>query len=324
MILWSHPDYPLLLPLNVARVWALLGERSVLAPVILGLLFQLSLVGLLATSVRLQRGALQGLLAGGMGIAVLFVSLNFRQYADIPLAYFFLAANVLLFMGDTPARKGPGPALLAGLMTGAALWTKNEGWALLVADHRSQAAARPGQPQAPGARGPLVWLLPARAAAALTGGCILQARPGASQRHRRGIEHGCHQEQAGRSLPLSDHFQSRPQPIYPLRQPGVARHPPAWGMGMLPLLLGYGVLVGISFPKEQRRAILALLLRVVIVAGVYFMIYLLTPNNLAWQLNTSLDRLVTQILPSALFLFFLTVSSLNPQSGQSVLNEETD
>jgi hypothetical protein len=66
-----------------------------------------------------------------MGVAVLFVSLNFRQYADVPLAYYFLAANVLLFMGDTVVGTKPGPALLAGLMTSAALWTKNEGWALL-------------------------------------------------------------------------------------------------------------------------------------------------------------------------------------------------
>jgi hypothetical protein len=105
-----------------------------------------------------------------------------------------------------------------------------------------------------------------------------------------------------------------------LALPAIPRAP---GMGMLPLLLGYGVLVGVSFSKEQRGGILALLLRVAIIAGVYFMIYLLTPNNLAWQLNTSLERLVTQVLPSALFLYFLLVSALRYQSRPEVPEQKT-
>jgi hypothetical protein len=315
VILWSHPDYPLLLPLNVARVWALLGERSVLAPVILGLLFQLSLVGLLATSVQLQRGALQGFLAGSVGIAVLFVSLNFRQYADIPLAYYFLAANVLLFIGDTSAGGKPGPALLAGLMTGAALWTKNEGWALLAA----VIAARllldllSRKPLARTARWFgffLLGLLPLLLAAVyfkltlappndIIGGLSMAAIKS------KLVEVSRYQAILKAARSQFTHYGSLALP-------------------MLPLLLGYGALVGISFPKEQRGGILALFLRVAIVTGVYFMIYLLTPNNLTWQLNTSLDRLVTQILPSALFLFFLAVSALNAQSEPGVLKGETD
>jgi hypothetical protein len=49
----------------------------------------------------------------------------------------------------------------------------------------------------------------------------------------------------------------------------------------------------------------------------------LTPNNLAWQLNTSLERLVTQILPSALFLYFLVVSALPSQRRPGALDERT-
>ncbi len=53
-ILWSHPDYPLFLPLNVARGWVLLGQRSVYVPILLGLVFQLSLAGLLSSVVALK------------------------------------------------------------------------------------------------------------------------------------------------------------------------------------------------------------------------------------------------------------------------------
>jgi hypothetical protein len=323
VILWSHPDYPLLLPLNVARVWALLGERSVLAPVILGLLFQLSLVGLLATSVQLQRGALQGFLAGSLGVVVLFVSLNFRQYADMPLAYYFLAANVLLFMGDTVDGTKPGPPLLAGLMTSAALWTKNEGWALLVAVIAARLlldlASR--KPLAHSARWLgyfLLGLLPLLLAtlyfkiSLAPPNDIVGAMSVAAVKSKL--------VNISRYLTILKAARSQFTHYGSLALPAIPRAP---GMGMLPLLLGYGVLVGVSFSKEQRGGILALLLRVAIIAGVYFMIYLLTPNNLAWQLNTSLERLVSQVLPSALFLYFLLVSALRYQSRPEVPEQKT-
>ena len=69
-IAWSHPDYPLLLPLNVARLWITQAERSVLAPILLGLIYQLSLVGLLITSVMFFRGNLQGIIAGIIGFVL--------------------------------------------------------------------------------------------------------------------------------------------------------------------------------------------------------------------------------------------------------------
>jgi hypothetical protein len=314
VILWSHPDYPLLLPLNVARVWALLGERSVLAPVILGLLFQLLLVGLLATSVRLQRGALQGWLAGILGIAVIMVSLNFHQYADIPLAYYFLAANVLLFMGDTLTGRESGPALLAGLMTGAALWTKNEGWALLMAviAVRLLLDLVSRRPLAQSARGFgffLLGLLPLLLATLYFKFSLAPPNDILGNLSIAAIKSKL--VEVSRYLTILK--AARNQFIH-------------YGdliLPMLPLLLVYGILVGTSYPKEQRSSILALLLRVATIIGVYFMIYLLTPNNLAWQLNTSLERLITHILPSALFSYFLVVSTLNPQSKLGTLNEET-
>jgi hypothetical protein len=312
VILWSHPDYPLLLPLNVARVWALLGERSVLAPVIVGLLFQLSLVGLLATSVQMLRGALQGLLAGSVGLAVLFVSLNFRQYADIPLAYYFLAANVLLFIADVSANRQPGPALLAGLMSGAALWTKNEGWALLVAVLAARLlldlAGRKPLAQAGRWLGFfLLGMLPLLLAALYFKLTLAPPNDIVAGLSLAAIKSKL--VEVSRYLAILKAVRSQ------------ITHYGNLALPMLPILLGYGLLVGISFSKDQRGGVLALLLRVAGISAIYFMIYLLTPNNLAWQLNTSLERLVTQILPSALLLYFLVVSALPSQSQPGMLDE---
>jgi hypothetical protein len=289
----------------------LLGERSVLAPVIVGLLFQLSLVGLLATSVQMLRGALQGLLAGSVGLAVLFVSLNFRQYADIPLAYYFLAANVLLFIADVSTDRQPGPALLAGLMSGAALWTKNEGWALLVAVLAARLlldlAGRKPLAQAGRWLGFfLIGLLPLLLTTLYFKLTLAPPNDIVAGLSLAAIKSKL--VEVSRYLAILKAVRSQ------------ITHYGNLSLPMLPILLGYGLLVGISFSKDQR-GVLALLLRVAGISAIYFMIYLLTPNNLAWQLNTSLERLVTQILPSALLLYFLVVSALPSQSQPGMLDE---
>jgi hypothetical protein len=314
VILWSHPDYPLLLPLTVARVWAMLGERSVLAPVIVGLLFQLSLVGLLASSVQMLRGALQGLLAGSVGLVMLFVSLNFRQYADIPLAYYFLAANVLLFVADVSADRQPGPALLAGLMTSAALWTKNEGWALLVAVLAARllldlASRKPLAQIGHWLGFFLLGLLPLLLTTLYFKLTLAPPNDIVAGLSLAAIKSKL--VEVSRYLAILKAVRSQ------------ITHYGNLALPMLPILLGYGLLVGISFSKDQRGGVLALLLRVAGISAIYFMIYLLTPNNLAWQLNTSLERLVTQILPSALFLYFLVVSALPSQRRPGALDERT-
>jgi hypothetical protein len=84
-----------------------------------------------------------------------------------------------------------------------------------------------------------------------------------------------------------------------------------------PLLIIYGLIVGISFPKSQARGILFLTLRVLLLVVIYFFVYLFTPNDLNWHLNTSIERLVTQIVPGFLLLYFLVVSTINEKGGDS-------
>jgi hypothetical protein len=210
-----------------------------------------------------------------------------------------------LFMSDTSSGGQAGPALLAGLMTGAALWTKNEGWALLVVIIAANAV-----------RGLLLDLIsrkPLRRVARWFGYFLLGLLPLllAAVYFKLSL------------APPNDLMEGLSMPVIKSKLVNISRyltilkaarsqftHYGSLALPMLPLLLGYGALVGISFSKEQRGGILALLLRVAGITGIYFLIYLLTPKDLAWQLNTSLERLVTQILPSALFLFFLMVSTL--------------
>jgi hypothetical protein len=77
---------------------------------------------------------------------------------------------------------------------------------------------------------------------------------------------------------------------------------------LIPLMLIYAIIVGISIPKTQKIAVMSLALRITLLTGIYFLVYLFTPKDLVWHLSTSMERLVTQIFPSFILLFFLVVS----------------
>ena len=42
----------------------------------------------------------------------------------------------------------------------------------------------------------------------------------------------------------------------------------------------------------------------------YYWVYILTPVNLTWHLQTSLNRLLAQLWPSAVFAYFLTTRTI--------------
>ena len=305
---WSHPDYPLLLPLNVARMWVILGDRSVLVPILLGLIFQLSLVGLLTTSVRIFRGNLQGLIAGIVGLVVVFMSLSFNLYADIPIAYYFLAANVLIFFGDVRSTNKPEFLILAGFLIGASLWTKNEGWAFLISIILSKLlldlVSRNNLSQSAKWWGYLLTgLLPVLLVTVYFK--IAYAPPGDILTRLDLTTIKAKILSVSRYLTIlrftRNQFINYGNLIVPV----------------LPLLIIYGIIVGISFPKMLTRGILFLTLRIMFLGIIYFIIYLLTPKELNWHLSTSIERLVTQIMPSLLFLYFLVISTINGKKAES-------
>jgi hypothetical protein len=305
-IAWSHLDYPLLLPLNVARLWIIQAERSVLAPILLGLIYQISLVGLLIASVICFRGYLQGIIAGIIGLVVLFVSLNFKLYADIPIAYYFLAANALLFFANVSSTKKNSYLILAGFLTGAALWTKNEGWAFLVSiaiakmlldliyrNNLSKSLKWWGYF--------LIGLAPLLLVTVYFK--MAYAPPGDILSGLDLITIKAKLLNVSRYLVI---IRSTRNQIFNYGNLIVP---------LLPLLVIYGFIVGISFPKSQARDILFLTLRVLLLVMIYFFVYLFTPNDLNWHLNTSIERLATQTMPSTLLLYFLVVSTINNKDG---------
>ena len=121
----SLPDYPLLLPGAVARLWSALGEESTAVPIAIAGFFAFGAVALLAAAATLLRGWRTGLFAGlALAGTSTFVKQGAWQMADVPLAFFFLAAVALTAIALEDGRAEPGgtpalPLALAGLCAGA-------------------------------------------------------------------------------------------------------------------------------------------------------------------------------------------------------------
>lgn len=132
--LLAEPDQPLMLAASVARMWIFQSREVQWAPQLIGLTFGLSLSFLAAAVATLRRGRLVGyavglIVLGAGGLVVLLPA----QVSDLPLAYYYLAAALALYLYDTGYTKDDRVLMFAGLCTGLAIWTNNSAWVFLLA-----------------------------------------------------------------------------------------------------------------------------------------------------------------------------------------------
>jgi len=284
---WTHPDYPLLLPAAVARGWSYAGEETTFVPRLIAILFGAATVGLLMSTLTRLRGTSQGYLGGLVLLATpYFLELTTDQYADVPLAFFYLASAAFLEIQD---RQGGGIRLplLAGLFTALAAWTKNEGVLFLAVTVliRLRVGVRRWRELAAFLVGALpVVLVLAYFKLRLAPVNDLIAGQGAQATFARLFD--------GRRYGLIAWF-------YLVALVSI-------GPGLAVVLAVYRLLLG-GAPLRPGRghtpAVLALML-----AG-YAVVYLTTPNELAWHLSDSVHRLLMQLWPSALLALFLSTAT---------------
>jgi hypothetical protein len=300
--LQNHPDYPLFVPATVTRCWVYAGAESTLAPFLVGLLMGALTVGLVVAALALLRGGGQGWLAGAALLGShQYVSTVGVQYADVPLGFFMAAAVVAFALHDRTGRTSRFFPALAGGMAGLAAWTKNEGLLFLVA----LAAGRFGAAAVgPGLRAfarEQKWFALGLLPAALTLAYFKLAFAPPNDLV------------AGDRPPLATLLAdwSRHEQILD------ALAGSAWGLGryLLPVLAAYALLVG--RPPADRRApgLAAPALTLAAMLAGYYAVYLTTPHDLQWHLNTSADRLLVQLWPLAVVCYFLAVATPDEVRG---------
>ena len=290
----AHPDYPLLLPLSIARGWLYTGNHTTAVPALLASLFTLSATGLLTTAVTLLRGRTQGLLAGLVSLGPFaFLTWGASQYADIPFAFFMLATLVLLCL----QQRAPTPAgallLLAGMAAGFAAWTKNEGMLLVVAVSAVYALVNV-RSKRPFERTTLYFLagvIPALALVLLFKSQVAAANDifagqGLTVVARRMIDMWRYVLiAAALAKELLSFGEWRPNPLL--------------------LLAFYGAIVRFHVPEYDKAGVLIGAATLCLMLFGYLFIYVMTPRDLQWHLSTSLDRLLLHVWPSVVFLAFL-------------------
>jgi hypothetical protein len=287
---WSHPDYPLLLPASVARVWAYAGHESILGPALISTTFGTASVALVVTALDGRRAWVAGTLMLG---AHLFLTQVAAQCADVPLACFIVATLAVAF-GNVFRIPGPGsrvPAVVAGATSAMAAWTKNEGLvfallmllvAVIVAIHRRDgrqclwaiAGATPVVIA-------IVWFKLALAPpSVLTEGLSLTVF-------------------TTRLFDLHRHMT-----VVTLMAEYMMRWSARLGVGVLPLV---GLAAAWVAVRSERVRVMAAVVGLMLLS--YYFVYVLTPFDISWHISTSLDRLLVQLWPSLVLTVFLGLQS---------------
>jgi hypothetical protein len=290
----SHADYPLLVPAAVARLWLYAGSEDTGVPAALAAAYSAALVLLLYGVLAGLRGRSQGLLGA---ICLLGTPLLLRsaawQYADVPLAFNILAGVALLAAFDHAPQAGRSALTWAGVATGLAAWTKNEGMLFVacVAAARCALALYRRHLDLVPVRWFVAGLAPIAAVVLIFK--LFVSPPGVFGR----------QHPADMLARAAD----------PARYPAIARATGFEGVrgggALLIALTIYMALLGRTRDEPARRAAGATGLTLAFVAFAYCAVYLVSPANLSWLLGHSLDRLVLHLWPSALFAFFLYAAS---------------
>jgi hypothetical protein len=305
---WSHWDYPLLLPLSIARGWTYTGGEGILFPAAMGFIFTLLILGLIVAALSLLRSRIQGCLAAMILMGTpFFISMGASQFADIPFAFFVLATVVMLFLMERSPENHSGPLILAGIAAGLSAWTKNEGllFALIVTVSLAGISAYTGGWRVAFKR--TGWFL----AGALPGLMIVltfkvllspindvMAGVGVAATSAKLLDWGRYAEIARAFFVTGISFT---QGVIDVRV-GMKLNPGAVSILLLAVYLG---LTGIRIDEKDRGCFFQAAAVLVLMLAGYFFVYVMTPLDLNWHLVTSLNRLFLQLWPSAVFLVFM-------------------
>jgi hypothetical protein len=299
---WSSLDYPLLLPASIMRCWVFAGGETVVGPMLVAFVFVAGISLLLFSALALLRGKLRAslaviLLAG----TPFFMGHAAAQYADVPLAFFYLATLVLLCLADREGEGGHGLLALAGLACGMAAWTKNEGLLFMICVLL-----------------PRIWTW-ARTSGMRT--CWRRTRPflaGLLPVMLILLFFKVRYAPPNEILGPAGRASALEWILTPSRYATIGewflKHVFTFGrweelrfipISPVPLLVGALVLFGIKRDARELQGAMTAAWTLGLTLAGYFFIFLITPNPLGWQLGTAGGRLLLQLLPSALFVFFM-------------------
>lgn len=276
---WALPDYPLLLPASVARLWSYGQSETTLIPFAVSLFFTFGTMGLLYFGLKEIKNKPHALIASLVWLGIpLFMTQG--QTADIPLAFFILAAFLLL--------RTQGSSVLVGFVLGLACWTKNEGILFALTFLLARMIGSRSLREIPLF---LLGMLPSLIILLYFKIHIAPASYLFENQTLSGILEKL-MDPSRYILILEAFFKqftNREWNWFPI------------------ILLIYPFLMGCKIERKDNPTLTTVLLAIGFMLLGYGLIYLLTPRDLQWHLDNSLNRLLLQLGPLFLFYYFQTV-----------------
>ncbi len=269
---WSHPDYPLMLPSMIAMFWKPAGSVHYIVPVIIGALPLAGIMVLLFSEAGDPR-------AGIFAALVVAVDSNFSaraasQYADGLLAFFCLLTVVVIKRLESTKAGKTSLLFFLGFVSASCLWVKNEGifFFVLTAIY-SLVVFR----KVPGFfRGYVSGVIPMLLTWAVFKLFLAPPNDFAGILTFKTVHKML---DPGRYVIILIYTARVILTEYPL----------------LPFMLLFFI--------ARRRTLPGYLVIPAITFLIYLSVYLVTPHNLAWHLETSLNRLILHVYPAVLFIF---------------------
>jgi hypothetical protein len=307
---WSHPDYPLMLPGLVALCWKLSGRESTDAPIAIAFLFALGTAGLLVSALGALRGKTQALLAGTLLLGTAsFVALSAALYGDVPLSFYILATIALLCFQD----RYPDDlrfSLLAGFMAGFAAWARNEGilfvGAVIVA--RAIAMFRFRHRELLG--GQLLRLALGLAAPLAVVITFKLRVAGASDLS---------------SVPASAILQHLADPgRWIVTVEALVVELLNFGRFLIPIALAlalYWYLVRFRVDERDRASLATAAIALPLTLVAQLVIDILYVDNLSLEIGTSFERILLQLWPAVLLVFFLASGPLQLAAQETIIRK---
>jgi hypothetical protein len=125
----THTNYPLGLPGLVAQIWTILGSDTIWVPGMIGWLYAALTLILIFYAIQLLGAETNGFLSILLLTSTpIFISLAVIQYADVLIAAYILSAIILMVISLKHSKLASSRLfLLAGILFSIALWMKNEG-----------------------------------------------------------------------------------------------------------------------------------------------------------------------------------------------------
>lgn len=305
-----HSDYPLLLPLNVVRLWRYADVEVPDLGAVLGVLFTFSAVILVCAALAEMRGTSTGIL---MALTLLTTSAYMvqgtYQEADVPLSLYLLGTLALLYLSFEREEDGHRILVPAGFLAGCAAWTKNEGVLFLATVS-------------------VVLILPVfwkprvtlRRAGLFAAGLLL---PLAALLYFKLT-----------IAPQTDLFQNRQSGEVVAKFLNLDRHgitfgsflQQAWtfgGWAIHPLIPLSAFLFWKGVDRQTLRSSgwWAGVATLAIVLLGYYSIYVFTPMDLKWHIESSLPRLLMQVWPSVILMAGLSARGDRQLAAYEGVNE---